>query len=173
MRAICILYILIIIILNGCATVEIAKEVTKATNSVKTTIKNIASNEDSLKNNEKFIKEDEVEEDENFIKEKEEIVIEKKKQEIAINKQKEIVVIDIHGKTLNQLTKDFGKPNFIREDSNTKSVRYDILDCRLFIYFDLEVKKPKAEYYEIRNTKGDLIEKKEYIEKCFKEIQKT
>ena len=48
MRAICILYILLIIILNGCATVEIAKEVTKATNSVKTTIKNIARNEDSL-----------------------------------------------------------------------------------------------------------------------------
>ena len=61
MRAICILYILLIIILNGCATVEIAKEVTKATNSVKTTIKNITGDEDSLKKNEKFIKEYEVE----------------------------------------------------------------------------------------------------------------
>ena len=168
MRAICILYILLIIILNGCATVEIAKEITKATNSVKTTIKNITSNEDNLEKNKNFIKEKE-----EIVKKKEEIVIEKKKQEIAINKQKEIVVINIQGRTLNQLTHDFGKPDFIREDSNTKSVRFDILDCRLFIYFDLEVKKPKAEYYEIRNTKGDLIEKKENIEKCFKEIQKT
>jgi hypothetical protein len=37
----------------------------------------------------------------------------------------------------------------------------------------LKVKKPKAEYYEIRNTKGELIDKKEKINKCFKEIQKT
>ena len=35
MRAIYILFILFIIILNGCATVEVAKEVTKATKSVK------------------------------------------------------------------------------------------------------------------------------------------
>jgi hypothetical protein len=37
----------------------------------------------------------------------------------------------------------------------------------------LEVKKPKAEYYEIRDTKGELIDEKEKIKRCFKEIQKT
>ena len=161
MRTIYILSIFSIIILNGCATVEVAKEVTKATNSVKRTIQKITSDQDD------------VEKTENFIKEKEEIVIERKKQEIAINKQKEITVINIQGKTLNQLTQNFGKSDFIREDGNTKTVRFNTSTCRLFVYFNLGVKKPKAEYYEIRNTKGELIDKKEKINKCFKEIQKT
>ena len=173
MRAIYILSILFIIILNGCATVEVAKEVTKATNSVKRTIQKITSNQDDVEKTENYIKEDDVEKTENFIKEKEEIVIERKKQEIAINKQKEITVINIQGKTLNQLTQNFGKIDFIREDGNTKTVRFNASNCRLFVYFNLGVEKPKAEYYEIRNLKGDLIDKKENIEKCFKEIQKT
>ena len=37
MRAIHILIFFIIIIVNGCTTIEVAKEVTKATNSVKKT----------------------------------------------------------------------------------------------------------------------------------------
>ena len=173
MRAIYILSILFIIILNGCATVEVAKEVTKATNSVKTTIKKITGSQDDVDKTENFIKEDNDEKAVNFIKEKKEIVVEKKKEEVAINKQKEIIVISIQGKTLNQLTQDFGKPDLIRKDGNTKAVRFNTSGCRLFIYFDLEVKKPKAEYYEIRNTKGELIDKKEKINKCFEEIQKT
>ena len=45
MRAIYILSFFLIIITNGCSTVEIAKEVTKAGNSVKTTIKKITSSQ--------------------------------------------------------------------------------------------------------------------------------
>ena len=161
MRAIHILSILLIIILNGCATVEIAKEVTKAGDSIKTTIQKAAKNQNNL------------EKTEDVTKEKEEIIVAKKKEEAVINKQKKIAVINIQGRTLNQLTQDFGKSDFIREDGNTKTVRFNASSCRLFVYFNLEVKKPKAEYYEIRNTKGELIDKKEKINKCFKEIQKT
>ena len=174
MRAIYILFILLIIILNGCATVEVAKEVTKATNSVKRTIQKITSdqddvektenyiNEDDGEKTENYIKEDDVEKTENYIKEKEEIVVAKKKEEVVINKQKETATINIRGKTLNQLTQDFGKPDLIRDDGNTKSVRFDASNCRLFIYFDLEVKKPKVEYYEIRNT-NDVIQNNNQI----------
>jgi hypothetical protein len=161
MRAIYILSILLIITLNGCATIEVAKEVTKASNSIKTTIQKITKNQNDL------------EKTEDFKKEKEEIVVAKKKEEAVIDKQKEIAVINIQGKTLNQLTQNFGKSDFIREDGNTKTVRFNTSDCRLFVYFNLRVKKPKAEYYEIRNTKGELIDRKEKIDKCFKEIQKT
>ena len=42
MRAIYILSILLIITLNGCATIEIAKEVTKVGDSIKTTIQKSA-----------------------------------------------------------------------------------------------------------------------------------
>ena len=167
MRAIYILSILLIITLNGCTTVEIAKEVTKAGDKIKTTIQKTTQNQNDLEKTEDVIK------TEDIIKEKEEIIVAKKKEKSVIKKQKEIAVIKIQGKTLNQLTQNFGKSNFIREDGNTKTVRFNSSSCRLFVYFNLEVKKPKAEYYEIRNTKGELIDKKEKINKCFKEIQKT
>ena len=167
MRAIYIFSILLIITLNGCTTLEIAQEVTKAGDSIKTTIQKITKNQNDLEKTDDVIKTEDV------IKEQEEIIVEKKKERVVINKQKEIAVIKIQGKTLNQLTKNFGKSNFIREDGNTKTVRFNASSCRLFVYFNLKVKKPKAEYYEIRNTKGELIDKKEKINKCFKEIQKT
>ena len=167
MRAIYILSILLIITLNGCTTIEIAKEVTKVGDSIKTTIQKATQNQNDLEKTEDDIKTEDV------VKEKEEIIVAKKKEEAVINKQKEITVIKIQGKTLNQLAQNFGKSDFIREDGNTKTVRFNASSCRLFVYFNLEVKKPKAEYYEIRNTKGELIDKKEKINKCFKEIQKT
>ena len=167
MRAIYIFSILLIITLNGCTTLEIAQEVTKAGDSIKTTIQKVTKNQNDLEKTDDVIKTEDV------IKEQEEIIVEKKKEKVVINKQKEIAVIKIQGKTLNQLTKNFGKSNFIREDGNTKTVRFNASSCRLFVYFNLKVKKPKAEYYEIRNTKGELIDKKEKINKCFKEIQKT
>ncbi len=167
MRAIYIFSILLIITLNGCTTLEIAQEVTKAGDSIKTTIQKVTKNQNDLKKTDDVIKTEDV------IKEQEEIIVEREKEKVVINKQKEIAVIKIQGKTLNQLTKNFGKSNFIREDGNTKTVRFNTSSCRLFVYFNLRVKKPKAEYYEIRNTKGELIDNKEKIKKCFKEMQKT
>ena len=167
MRAIYILSILLIITLNGCTTVEIAKEVKKAGDSIKTTIQKVTKKQNDLEKNE------DVKKTEDVIKEKEEIIVAKKKEKAVIKKQKEIAIIKIQGKTINQLTQNFGKSDFIREDSNTRTVRFNSSSCRLFVYFNLEVKKPKAEYYEIRNTKGELINRKEKINKCFKEIQKT
>ena len=170
MRAIYILSILLIITLNGCTTVEIAKEITKVGDSIKTTIQKAAKKQNDFEKNEDVTKE---KEEIIVAKEKEEIIVAKKKEEAVINKQKEIAAINIQGRTLNQLTQNFGKYDFIREDGNTKTVRFNASSCRLFVYFNLEVEKPKAEYYEIRNTKGELIDKKEKINKCFKEIQKT
>ena len=170
MRAIYILSILLIITLNGCATIEIAKEVTKVGDSIKTTIQKATKKQNDFEKTEDVTKE---KEEIIVAKEKEEIIVAKKKEEAVINKQKEIAVIKIQGKTLNQLTQNFGKSDFIREDGNTKTVRFNTSTCRLFVYFNLGVKKPKAEYYEIRNTKGELIDKKEKINKCFKEIQKA
>ena len=175
MRAIYILSILLIITLNGCATIEIAKEVTKVGDSIKTTIQKAAKKQNDFEKTEDVTKEKEevIVAKEKEEKEKAEIIVAKKKEKAVINKQKEIAVIKIQGKTLNQLTQNFGKSDFIREDGNTKTVRFNTSTCRLFVYFNLGVKKPKAEYYEIRNTKGELIDKKEKINKCFKEIQKT
>ena len=104
---------------------------------------------------------------------KEEIIIEKKKAKTIVKKQKEITTIKILNKTLDQLIQDFDKPNLIRQDGNTKVVRFDTSSCRLFVYFNSMIKKSRVEYYEIRNEKGELLNKKEKINICFQEIQKT
>ena len=67
MRAIYILSILLVITLNGCATIEIAQEITKAGDSIKTTIQKSAK------------KQNDFEKTEDVTKEKEEIVVAKKK----------------------------------------------------------------------------------------------
>ena len=72
MRAIYILSILLIITLNGCTTVEIAKEVTKAGDSIKTTIQKATKNQNDLEKTEDVVKNEDV------IKAKEEIIVAKK-----------------------------------------------------------------------------------------------
>ena len=62
MRAINIFFFLSLILLQGCATIEVAKEVTKATNSVKKSIDNIVSKEKSSSQEVKIEKEREVKE---------------------------------------------------------------------------------------------------------------
>ena len=74
MRAIYILFILFVVIPNGCTTVQIAKEVTKAGDSVKTTIQKITKTQDDSE------KIDNISEEKNLLEEKEEIVAEKKKE---------------------------------------------------------------------------------------------
>ena len=101
MRAIYILSILLIITLNGCATVEIAKEVRKAGDSIKTTIQKVTKNQNDLEKTEDVTKETEeiIITKEKEEKAKEEIIVAKKKEEAVINRQKEIAVIKIQGKT--------------------------------------------------------------------------
>ena len=166
MRTIYILLLLSIII-SSCTTIEVAKEVTKVTTSIKNTIKK-----------ERSIEENKTEKTENIqsadlSKEKEEVVKEKKKEKDTEIKQKKITTVKFIGKTLEELIKEFGEPVLVRKDGNTQTIRFDTSSCRLFIYFDSKMTKPRAEYYEIRNTQGNLIDKKGNITKCFKEIQKA
>ena len=161
MRAIHILLILLIIILSGCTSVKVAKVVTKTTNSVKTSIEKITDKKSKIK------------EKDNLTQEKEEIVIEQKKEKAVAAKQKRNIAIKFLGKTLPELIKEFGEPTLIRLDGTTKTARFDTSSCRLFVFFNLKIKKSGVDYYEIRNTKGNLVDRKKNIEKCFKEISKV
>ena len=125
MRAIFIFTIFSAFFLTSCATVEVAKEVTKATNSIKTSIKKITSNEEDKKitSNEEGLVEmipDEEKLEENIIIEKKEIIIEKKKEEEVVLKQNKIATVTFVGKTLDELTKQLGKPELLREDESLK-----------------------------------------------------
>ena len=165
MRAINIFFFLSLILLQGCATIEVAKEVTKATNSVKTSIDNIISKEKPTDDNVKLEKN----ENDEIDKEKEKIISEK----IAKTNQKKITTINLKLKTLEQITKIIGQPSLIRVDGNTKTTRFDTVNCRLFIYFNIKDKVMKSQYYEIRNINGSLVEKKEKIKKCYQELERV
>ena len=74
---------------------------------------------------------------------------------------------------MNELSNEFGKPSLIREDGNTKTARFDTKSCRFFVYFNLIDNKKLVRYYEIRNMKGDIIDKNKKINNCYNEIKKT
>tara|TARA_Y100000590_G_C15700213_1_gene1006487 strand:+ start:51 stop:545 length:495 start_codon:yes stop_codon:yes gene_type:complete len=164
MRAINIFNILFIIFLYGCSTVEIAKEVTKATKSVQTSINKIKSEP----KNEKIIKQDN-----DIAKEKKSIKLEKEKEKVVTEKQKKVAKYNFLEKNLNEIIFKFGKPSLVRNDGNTKTVRYDTSNCRFFLYFDLLKENSNVSYYEIRNSLGNLIDKKNKISECFAEIKKA
>lgn len=171
MRAIYILFFLFILLLSGCTTVQVAEEVAKASVKVVEGVTKTASKSMEIVSGKN--KEVEKEKSEDLLKEEAEIKNEKEKEVAVVIKQKNINKTDLIGISLNQLQNDFGKPDFIREDGNTKIVRFDGLSCSLFLYFDNLINKPRAEYFEIRNKFGELIERKEKIEKCFAEVIKT
>ena len=159
MRAISIFYILVLFLLFGCAPVEIAKEITKATESIETSFKKIIKSKDKEK----------IEQE--IIAEKKEISDEQKKVSKLVLQQKKISTINLLGKNIQELNRIIGKPNLIRKDGKTTTIRFDSNNCRLFVFLKTKTKTSKAEYYELRNVKGKLIENKRDIEACFKEIK--
>ena len=58
MRAISIFYILVLFLLFGCAPVEVAKELTKAKESIETSVKKIIKSEDKEKKEQEIIAEE-------------------------------------------------------------------------------------------------------------------
>ena len=177
MRAIFILSILVILILSGCTTVEVAKEISKATNSIKTSIINITSNEEKIEekiSNEEYIEEkisNEVGPEEKILVEKKEIKLEQKKEEKVVLKQNKIATMRFIGKTLDELIEQLGNPKLLREDGKSQTARFDTQSCRVFVFFNTSIKKPRAEYYELRSIDGELVKKQKDIEKCFDEIK--
>ena len=175
MRAIFILSIFIVLILSGCTTIEVAKEVSKATNSIKNTIKKISSNEERLEE-EKLLEINKEEEKEGKLKneilvQKKVIVVEKKKEEQVDIKQNKFIKTNLIGKTLEELTRQLGKPKLLRKDGKTITARFDSKSCRIFFYFHTSIKKSFVEYYELRNSLGELVARDQDIRKCFKEIK--
>ena len=176
------LFFIFITVVTGCTTIEVAKEITKASNSVKKTVTNIVKNEDkSIKTNEtlgtldtkdtnKETIEIEIETD-NLTLEIETLKTEKKKAKNLAIKQKKVVVVSFLDKTLDHLVNNLGTPNLLRIDGDTEIARFDSSTCRIFFFFDNKQNIKKVKYFEIRDNKGNLIDIKEQIEECFKDFR--
>jgi len=177
----------IIALLSNCTSVEIAKELTKATKSIKTSIDNIVKSSADT-NQEEIIEEKNVDkkiidqEIANLEKEKnvdkkiidQEIANlekEKKEKEKIIKEQKKKTKINFLGKNFNEIKVMVGEPILLRTDGNSKTARFDNNFCQLFLFSNAKTKNFRVEYFEIRNKEGKLIINQKKIEKCYKNFK--
>ena len=169
-------FLTFILILSGCATIEVAKEVSKVSTSIEASVKKIVGKEEKK---EKVVenKEDSVgknislEEKVSAAKKEKEIVeVEKKRQKKVVKKQKEVIKINFVGKTINEIYMRLGDSNLFRLDGNTQTMRYDSNACRLFLFFNSTIPIPRVDYFEMRDEKGNLIKEKTNIENCYKKF---
>ena len=145
-----ILFIIILFVLiSGCTTIEVAKEVSKATSSIKNSVENMINS---------------------IEKDKEILELEKENEKKLIIEQKKIVKINFLNKNIDEIKKILDKPNLSRLDGNNRILRFDTKKCRLFLIFDISDLSNKIKYYEIRDTNGDLIIKKNKVQDCYKDL---
>ena len=168
------LLMLYFLFLESCNTVEVGKEIIKASNSVKTTVSEIITNK---KDDSKIIEEKNIEAETEFQieaeieAENEIIIIEQKEQKNIVETQHKTTEINFLGKSLNEIKKILGESKLAREDGNVYMLRYDSKNCRLFLFFNLQIINKKVEYFELRDTKGILLKSRQSIKECYKEFK--
>ena len=168
------LLILYFLFLESCTTVEVGKEIIKASNSVKTTVSEIITNKED---DSKIIEEKNIETETEYQieaeieAEKEIVTIEQKEQKNIVETQQKISQINFLGDSLNDIKKILGETKLAREDGNTYLLRYDSKNCRLFLFFNLQIINKKVEYFELRDTKGILLKSRQSIEECYREFK--
>lgn len=158
-----------ILILSSCATIEVAKEVTKASQSLKTSVKNIInSNQEASNINDS----DKIPTSKpaNITKEIQIVENAEKDEREKIKKQKKIAEVIFLGKTYEEIKILLGDPRLKRVDGNIQILRFDANDCRLFLFFNLKIKSSTVKYFELRDSHGNLIDAKEKIQGCYKEL---
>ena len=156
-------FIYLVLIISGCTTVEVTKEIIKAGNSVKKSVKEIVPKTETENKTEK--------KDNEIIQIEKEIISQKQKEEKGIStKQQELTEVNFIGKSLKNIKKQLGEPDLSRTDGITNYLRYDSNSCRLFLFLNIEINQKIIEYFEIRNLNGELLKSKQSIENCYKEF---
>ena len=166
------LFFSFIILLSGCTSIEVAKEINKVTTSIKKSVTNIVKNKEKPKEKPRE-KEDSKKLEKEIELEKKIIKTEKKKEKKLAKQQKKIVEVNFFSKTLDELRQDLGNPSLLRNDGHIQMARFDTLSCRLFFFFNSNQNLPRVQHFEIRDTKGNLIDKKEHIQNCYKNFKLT
>ena len=151
------IYLLTLIFLSSCTTIEVTKEVVKVGNVVKDKVE------------EQFEKEKVIVEDKT-IAEEQQIIIEKKDEEKSIvQTQKKLSKFNFMGKTMDQIEVQMGSAKLNRSDGIVQTLRYDSESCRLFLFFNFRTNIKRVEHFEFRDSYGELLDTKKSLEKCYKE----
>ena len=152
-------YLLTIIFLSSCTTIEVTKEVVKVGNVVKEKVED------------QFEKEDVIIEDKTIVEEQKIITEEKEEQKTIIESQQKVAQINFIGKNLNEIETQMGMADLARSDGSVFMLRYDSISCRLFLFFKLDVNIKRVEYFEFRDSLGELINTKKSVESCYQEYK--
>ena len=160
------LFLTLSLLVWGCSTVEVTKEVIKVTNTVTDKVKKSIPKKESEEETviEEIIEEKEIEEEIEIIQEKQEI------EKNIIENQQKLADINFIGKTENNIFSLLSKAQLSRIDGSVYTLRYDSSNCRLFLFFNQETNNKRVEYFEFRNNKADLLNSKQALEGCYKEF---
>ena len=153
-------YLIILIFLASCTTIEVTKEVVKVGNVVKEKV------EEQFEKKEIEIVEDKT------IEEEQQVITEEKEEEKTIVKtQQRLAQINFIGKKINEIKSQMGEPKLSRSDGVVQTLRYDSLSCRLFLFFNLNANIKRVEHFEFRNFLGELLNTRRSLENCYKEYK--
>ena len=153
-------YFLLSIFISSCTTIEVTKEVVKVGNVVKEKVE------------EKFEKEDkEIIEDKTIVEEQQIIIDKKEEEKTIVETQQKMSKINFIGKSFNEIKSEMGEPNLLRSDGNVRTIRYDSKSCRLFLFFNINVNIKRVEYFEFRDSLGELLNTKQSLENCYGEYK--
>ena len=160
------LFLTLSLLVWGCSTVEVTKEVIKVTNTVTDKVKGsvLQKEEDTESIVEEIVEEKEIEEEIEIIEEKKEL------EKNIIENQQKLADINFIGKTENIIFELLGKAKLSRIDGSVYTLRYDSKKCRLFLFFNQEANDKRVEYFELRNDKAELLNSKQALEGCYKEF---
>ena len=160
------LFLTLSLLVWGCSTVEVTKEVIKVTNTVTDKVKKYIPKKENEEEAliEEIIEEKEIEEEIEILEEKKEI------EKNIIENQQKLAEINFIGKPENIIFDLLGKAQLSRIDGSVYTLRYDSEKCRLFLFFNQEASDKRVEYFELRNDKAELLNSKEALEKCYKEF---
>jgi len=155
-----LIYLIILIFLAGCTTIEVTKEVVKVGNVVKEKVEK------------KFEKKETEIVDNKTIVEEQQIITEKKEEEKTIVKtQQKLAQINFIGKKINEIQSQMGEPKLSRSDGIVQTLRYDSKSCRLFLFFNINANNKRVEHFEFRDYLGELLNTKQSLETCYREYK--
>ena len=160
------LFLTLSLLIWGCSTVEVTREVIKVTNTVTDKVKETISPKEEVNEGviEEIIEEKEIEEEIEIIEEKKEL------EKNIIENQQKVTDINFIGKSENIIFELLGEAQLSRIDGSVYTLRYDGDNCRLFLFFNQETNIKRVEYFELRNNKAELLNSKDSLESCYKEF---
>tara|TARA_B100000965_G_scaffold307222_1_gene266154 strand:+ start:480 stop:986 length:507 start_codon:yes stop_codon:yes gene_type:complete len=159
-------FFILSLLVFGCSTVEVTKEVIKVTNTVTDKVKESVTQKKEGTESvvEEIIEEKEIEEEIEIIEEKQEL------DRNIIENQQKLADIKFIGKAESVIYKLLGTAQLSRIDGSVYTLRYDSNNCRLFLFFNQDINIKRVEYFELRNDKAELLNSKESLKDCYREF---